>query len=116
MHVLKELDVGQLRKDLEELREDGINSLAVVLMHSYLYPNHEQEVALVAKEMGFKQVSLSSDVMSMVRIVPRGFTGMMVVVVTTDVLTYSLYKALRGSRHFPTCLARVIGVDQERHA
>ena len=86
MHVLKELDVDQLRKDLQELREDGINSLAVVLMHSYLYPDHEQKVALVAKEMGFKQVSLSSDVMSMVRIVPRGFTGMMVVVMTTKVL------------------------------
>ena len=89
MHVLKELDVDQLRKDLKELREDGINSLAVVLMHSYLYPDHEQKVALVAKEMGFKQVSLSSDVMSMVRIVPRGFTGMMVVMTTKVLRTCS---------------------------
>ena len=69
------LDKETLRKDLLALRAEGIASLAVVLMHSYIYPNHEKEVGLVAMEMGFKHVSLSSDVMPMVRIVPRGFTG-----------------------------------------
>ena len=75
LHVLEELDLEKLKKDLRELLNDGITTVAVVLMHSYLYPDHEWGVAAVAMEMGFKQVSLSSDVMSMVRIVPRGFTG-----------------------------------------
>ena len=39
------------------------------------YPDHEQNVGKIAKEMGFDHVSLSSLVMPMVRIVPRGFTG-----------------------------------------
>ena len=39
------------------------------------YPDHEQSVGKIAKEMGFNHVSLSSLVMPMVRIVPRGFTG-----------------------------------------
>lgn len=29
----------------------------------------------MAKEIGFTQVSLSSDVMPMIKMVPRGFTG-----------------------------------------
>ena len=39
------------------------------------YAEHEKEVGRVAQEMGFQQVSLSSEVMSMVRVVPRGYTG-----------------------------------------
>ena len=36
---------------------------------------HEKEVGDIAMEMGFEQVSLSSTIMPMVRIVPRGYTG-----------------------------------------
>ena len=75
LHVTQVLDKEMLRRDLLSLQSKGIVSLAVVLMHSYIYPDHEKEVGLVATEMGFKHVSLSSDVMPMVRIVPRGFTG-----------------------------------------
>jgi N-methylhydantoinase A/oxoprolinase/acetone carboxylase beta subunit len=39
------------------------------------YPEHEEQVGALAREMGFASVSLSSDVMPMIRIVPRGFTG-----------------------------------------
>ena len=39
------------------------------------YPNHEQIVRHIAREMGFTHVSLSSQTMPMVRIVPRGYTG-----------------------------------------
>ncbi len=37
--------------------------------------SHEQTVGNIAKVMGFTHVSLSSETMPMVRIVPRGFTG-----------------------------------------
>jgi len=39
------------------------------------YPQHEEEVGELAREMGFTHVSLSSAIMPMARIVPRGFTG-----------------------------------------
>jgi len=39
------------------------------------YDEHEKEVGEIAKELGFEQVSLSSTVMPMIRIVPRGYTG-----------------------------------------
>lgn len=40
------------------------------------YPEHERIVGNIAKKMGFRQISLSSEIMPMVRIVPRGYTGM----------------------------------------
>ena len=39
------------------------------------YDAHEKAVGQMAMEMGFHQVSLSSSVMPMIRIVPRGYTG-----------------------------------------
>jgi 5-oxoprolinase (ATP-hydrolysing) len=39
------------------------------------YPEHEEAVGHVARRLGFEHVSLSHQVMPMVRIVPRGFTA-----------------------------------------
>ena len=39
------------------------------------YDIHERQVGELARQLGFTQVSLSSEVMPMVRIVPRGYTG-----------------------------------------
>lgn len=39
------------------------------------YDAHEKEIGNIALAMGFNQVSLSSAVMPMVKIVPRGYTG-----------------------------------------
>lgn len=36
--------------------DKGIKSIAVVLKHSAIYPDHEESVGKVAKEMGFEQV------------------------------------------------------------
>ena len=53
----------------------GILSLAVALIHSYTFHEHELRVAEVARSIGFTNVSLSSQIMPMVRLVPRGFTA-----------------------------------------
>lgn len=39
------------------------------------YEEHEIKVGLLAKELGFKQVSLSHEVMPMIKMIPRGFTA-----------------------------------------
>ncbi|WAR11990.1 OPLA-like protein [Mya arenaria] len=65
LEVWTEIDEGKLRDDLQVLRNDGFTSIAVVLMHSYTYDGHEKQVGQIAREMGFTQVSLSSDVMPM---------------------------------------------------
>ncbi|GFR27881.1 5-oxoprolinase [Trichonephila clavata] len=69
------LNEEKLRKDLKAVHTKGINSLAVVLMHSYLFPDHELYIKKIANEVGFEHISLSSEIMPMVRIVPRGHTA-----------------------------------------
>ncbi|PNI88782.1 hypothetical protein CK820_G0051931, partial [Pan troglodytes] len=73
--VQQPVDLGALRGKLEGLLSRGIRSLAVVLMHSYTWAQHEQQVGVLARELGFTHVSLSSEAMPMVRIVPRGHTA-----------------------------------------
>ncbi|XP_052817623.1 5-oxoprolinase-like [Mya arenaria] len=88
LEVWTEIDEGKLRDDLQVLRNDGFTSIAVVLMHSYTYDGHEKQVGQIAREMGFTQVSLSSDVMPMVRIVPRGYTACADAYLTPCIKTY----------------------------
>lgn len=45
------------------------------LNHHPRWAQHEQQVGALARELGFTHVSLSSEAMPMVRIVPRGHTA-----------------------------------------
>lgn len=73
--VMKPLNEEALRHLLEGLLKKGISCLAVVLMHSYTYPDHEVSVEQLALSLGFRHVSLSSALTPMVRAVPRGLTA-----------------------------------------
>lgn len=75
VRIAKPLDEEALKPQLEGLLERGINCLAVVLMHSYTYPQHEIYVERLALSLGFRHVSLSSALTPMVRAVPRGLTA-----------------------------------------
>lgn len=68
-------DLDAARRELQRVFDKGIRSLAVVFMHSYLHDAHEKAVGQLAREIGFTHVSLSSEVMQMAKIVPRGFTA-----------------------------------------
>ncbi len=72
--VIKELDLAILETDLKRIYDSGIRSLAVVLLHSYACPEHEKQIAKLAYKLGFTNVSLSSEVMPMIKVVPRGDT------------------------------------------
>jgi 5-oxoprolinase (ATP-hydrolysing) len=74
--LLKKLDAQALRPQLQDAYDRGIRSLAVVLMHAYAWPDHEQAIGRLASEIGFSQISLSSQVMPRVKLVPRGDTTM----------------------------------------
>ena len=47
---------------------------AIVLMHAWKYPSHEQRLAELARQAGFAQVSASHAVSPLLRLVPRGDT------------------------------------------
>jgi 5-oxoprolinase (ATP-hydrolysing) len=75
VEVIKPLDEENLRPLLQGLLDKGITCLAVLFLHSYTFPEHEQRVEQLAKSLGFKQVSTSSSLVPMVRAVPRGLTA-----------------------------------------
>ncbi|XP_062900752.1 5-oxoprolinase [Mobula hypostoma] len=75
VEVWRSVDLVQLEAELKAVLSRGIRSLAVVLLHSYTWPEHERQVGELARRLGFQHVSLSSEVMPMVRVVPRGYTA-----------------------------------------
>ena len=68
------LDLARLEADLAAARADGIEAVAIVLMHAYAHPEHERQAAELARRMGFAQVSASHEVAPLIKIVPRGDT------------------------------------------
>ncbi|KAG4255385.1 hypothetical protein LB506_006383 [Fusarium annulatum] len=70
VRIMKKPDLEAVRADLEELKAQGFKNLAIGLMHSYTYPDHELQVTKLAEDMGFK-VSASSVLQSMAKYVPR---------------------------------------------
>ncbi|XP_059496707.1 5-oxoprolinase isoform X3 [Stegostoma tigrinum] len=75
VEVWRPVNMTQLEGQLMDVLSKGIQSLAVVLLHSYTWPNHEKQIGDMAKRLGFKHISLSSEVMPMIRVVPRGYTA-----------------------------------------
>jgi len=72
--VERELDLGGARGELERARADGMGAVAIVLMHAYRYNVHEQQLAGLARELGFPQVSASHEVSPLIKLVGRGDT------------------------------------------
>ncbi len=68
------LDPAATRAVLERARADGIGAVAIVLMHAWKNPAHEQAVAALAREVGFPQVSASHAVSPLIKWVGRGDT------------------------------------------
>ncbi len=71
---LEALDEDAARTAFAAARKSGIAAVAIVLMHAWKYPAHEQRLAALARGAGFAQVSTSHEVSPMLRLVPRGDT------------------------------------------
>jgi 5-oxoprolinase (ATP-hydrolysing) len=67
-------DLTAVRADLTAARAAGIEACAITFMHAYRFPEHEQAVARVAREVGFAQVSVSHEVSPLMKLVGRGDT------------------------------------------
>ncbi len=67
-------DLSAVRAELERAKQDGIDAVAIVFMHAYRFPAHEQEVAKLARDIGFPQVSVSHEVSPLIKLVGRGDT------------------------------------------
>jgi 5-oxoprolinase (ATP-hydrolysing) len=71
VRILQRPEEEIIRKQLKEVYDQGIRSIAVCLMHGYTFPDHEALVGKLARDIGFKHVSLSHELMPMIKLVPR---------------------------------------------
>ncbi|RCJ20013.1 hydantoinase [Nostoc sp. ATCC 43529] len=68
------VNIEQVKRDLQAVYHTGIRSCAIVFMHSDRYPEHEKQVATIAQEIGFTQISVSHQVSPLMKLVSRGDT------------------------------------------
>ena len=73
-NVLHAPDEHQVRRSLESLRGQQIESVAICLLHAFANPAHEQVVERIARELGFNEISTSSRLSPLIKIVSRGDT------------------------------------------
>ncbi|MBW7924057.1 MAG: 5-oxoprolinase, partial [Burkholderiaceae bacterium] len=72
--VVRALDEKAAREAFAAAHARGLRAIAIVLMHGYRHPAHEERLARVAQEVGFTQISVSHRVSPLIRFVGRGDT------------------------------------------
>ncbi|MEV5149058.1 hydantoinase B/oxoprolinase family protein [Streptomyces sp. NPDC052727] len=98
--VLRAPDLDALEGLLRRAYDDGIRAVAVVCLHSHLHPGHERAVGELAAHIGFPQISLSSEVSPLMKLVPRGDTAVVDAYLSPVLRRYVRHVAdeLRGVR------------------
>ncbi|KAK3378571.1 Hydantoinase B/oxoprolinase-domain-containing protein [Podospora didyma] len=71
VRILQRPEKEVIRRQLRQVFDSGIRSIAVCLMHAYTFPDHEALVGEVAREIGFGHISLSHELMPMIKLVSR---------------------------------------------
>src|SRR5258706_2420640 len=68
------VNLQKTKSDLEAAYAEGFRSIAIVFMHGYRFTDHERQVAELAKQAGFTQISVSHRVSPLMKLVGRGDT------------------------------------------
>ena len=71
---IEPLDEDAARAIFARAKADGLDACAILLMHAWKYPAHEQRLASLARDAGLSQISPSHQVSPLLRLVPRGDT------------------------------------------
>mgnify|MGYP003662758481 CR=1 FL=1 len=72
--VLRPINTKHLKAELRRLRDLGVQSLAICLLHAYVNDEHERIAANLAREVGFDDVSCSHEVAPLIKLVSRAET------------------------------------------
>ncbi|KAF2023985.1 hypothetical protein EK21DRAFT_104979 [Setomelanomma holmii] len=75
VRVLRPDETIRAREGLQALYGKGVRSLAITLINSYTFPNHELQIEDIAKDIGFTQISVSSQIFPMIRAISRGYSA-----------------------------------------
>ncbi len=99
-NVLFALDLDAAERAFRAAHAAGLRAIAIVLMHGYRYPHHEEALADLAARIGFTQISVSHRVAPLNRLIARG---------DTSVVDAYLSPVLR---HYVAGLEEALGTDQ----
>ncbi len=66
-----ENDWEEVGRRIEQIKGQGVESVAVCLMHSYAWDEDEQALLAMLKEMGMKNISISSQCAPFIKWIPR---------------------------------------------
>ena len=72
--VVEELDLEALGAQFEAARRDGVDSVAIVFVHAYAFPEFEARAADLARGLGFGHVVCSHEVAREMGLLARGET------------------------------------------
>ncbi|KAJ5041042.1 uncharacterized protein L3040_005599 [Drepanopeziza brunnea f. sp. 'multigermtubi'] len=97
----------KIQSQLQEVWDRGVKSIAVCLMHGYTFSEHEALVGKIARDMGFHHVSLSHELMPMIKLVPRATS-----VCADAYLTPIIKKYIAG---FQTGFEGGLGTESVKH-
>jgi 5-oxoprolinase (ATP-hydrolysing) len=88
VRILKRPEADTIRSQLQVVYQSGIRSIAVCLMHGYTFPKHEALVGKIAREVGFEHISLSHELMPMIKLVPRATSTCVDAYLTPEIKKY----------------------------
>lgn len=68
---LEPIREDEIREALQTVRRAGVEAIAICLLHAHLNADHELAVERIAQEVGFHNVSRSSEVAPLIKLVAR---------------------------------------------
>lgn len=72
--VDRPVDIEGTRRGLQAARDAGFRSVAIALVHGWRFTDHERQVAQIARDLGFEQISVSHEVGALIKLIGRGDT------------------------------------------
>ncbi|OMH30318.1 hydantoinase B/oxoprolinase family protein [Motiliproteus sp. MSK22-1] len=72
--IITPLNDSHARSVLQTAYNNGLRSVAIVLIHGYRFTQHEEKLASIAKQIGYSQVSTSHQVSPLMKLISRGDT------------------------------------------
>lgn len=96
--VLVPLDEAAIAESLGRCVAEGLDSIAICLLHGYRWPAHERRIAKIAADCGLRQISASHEVEPLIKFVSRAETTLVDAYLTPVLLGYieGLRNALAG--------------------
>ncbi|CAM9021951.1 unnamed protein product [Wickerhamomyces anomalus] len=88
VRILKKPDLESITSTLSLLYASGIRSIGVALLHSYTFPDHEKLIGQIAEKIGFTHISLSSELIPMIKLIPRANSSIADAYLTPEIKKY----------------------------